>query len=106
MLFTGKVLILPEPLYTRCALFAIGITTAFGGYSIFIAVKLQNAGVVGILRNLDILYAYFLEYLVLDLTPNLWCVGGAVIIIVSSVILFFREQLTLDCEKEENYRNN
>ena len=106
MLFTGKVMNLPEPLYAKCALFSVGLFTAFGEFTMYIAVKLQNAGVVGILRNLDILYAYFLEYLVLGLSPNMWSVGGAVTIIMSSIVLFFREKLTFDCEREENQKKN
>ena len=105
LLFTGNTFVLPRPLYARCALFAVGMLTAFGGFALYISVKLQNAGVISILRNLDILYAYFLEYLVMNITPSLWSVGGAVAIILSTVLVFFRERAKRCCgESEVNMR--
>ena len=90
-------MLVPRPLYATCALCSTGILSGLGGLAFYSALKLQNAAVVGILRNLDILYAYVLDYLVLDIVPNELSVLGGVVIVAAVIMLFFRDRCSMGC---------
>ena len=99
MILTGKVLVLPTPLYARCALFTIGMYTMFGQFTFISALGLQNASVVSVIRNIDIIYACVLEFIVFGSHPDYWSVAGAILIVLFTSLLFFRERIINTCKR-------
>ena len=97
MLIKGQKLVLPDHLYGRCSLFSVGILTALGLMSLALSLKTQNATIVGVIRNLDIVWALILQYLFMNLTPSWWSVGGAAVIITATITASFRQKIKDMC---------
>ena len=65
----------------------VGVT-AFGGLILLaLSLRLENAGPLVLIRNLDIIYAFSLQYLIMHIVPSFWSIGGGAIIIVSTSVL-------------------
>jgi len=68
-------------------LLLIGILSVI--HLLFVAESLQfeDAGPVALIRNADCVYAFVLQYLVLDIIPHSLTIVGAAIIVVSSTTM-------------------
>lgn len=86
MLFKGDQLKVPSEAYGTCCILLVGILTSLGLMSLTLAIKTQNATVVGVIRNLEIIWAFVLQYLVLGLTPSWWNLAGSALIVCATIV--------------------
>lgn len=93
MILTGKTLILPTTGYARFALFIASFCSLLGSWSIACAMKTQTSPVVGVIRNLDIIWIFLLQYAVMDIWPSLWSIIGAFFVVFATILVVFREKL-------------
>ena len=93
MLLSGEQLTIPVPAYGIFSLFAVGILTTFGLTSLTLALKTQNATVVSGIKNLEIIWAFLLQYFLMGMTPTLWSIGGAILLVLSGIAISFRDNV-------------
>ena len=76
------------------------ICSSIGVYSIIalvlltLALSLENATVVNLVRNLDVVYAFLLQYAIFHIKPNLWNLTGGSIIIFATTIVVIKQYFT------------
>ena len=102
MLFSRQQLALPKDLYASHCLFAVGILTLMGSCCNALAMKTHTSTVIGVIRNLDVVWGFLLQYFILQIWPTMWSVAGSVIIVVDTIIVCFRKNITKDDEDETN----
>ena len=93
MLFSGQRLEVPKVLYGSYSIFSVGILSSLGLVCLSMALKTQNATVVGVLRNLEIVWAFTLQYFIMSIVPSWWSLIGAFVIIVTTVVASFRDNI-------------
>ena len=69
----------------------LGVSSTLGLFLMNIALKIENAGTVVLIRNMDILYAFILQGVCMSILPNLWSITGGTIIIASTSIIVLRK---------------
>ena len=99
MIFMGDTFKVPSELYGTCSLFSVGILAALGLMCLMLSLKTQTATVIGVVRNLEIIWAFLLQYLVLNITPSWWSVGGGLVIVGATITAAFRDRLTKVMQK-------
>lgn len=106
MLFSNQKLTLPKSLYGSISLFSVGILSSLGLISLSMALKLQNATVVGVIRNLEIVWTFIAQFFLLNIVPSSWSLGGASLIAATTIVAAFREKLIdkCNCKKSEEYK--
>ena len=99
MLFSGQQLVLSKSVYGTLSLFAVGVLTLIGLLCNASAVKTQTAPVVGLLRNLDIIWAFLLQYLFMNIWPSMLDVAGSIIIVMTTITVCFRANIIEKCRR-------
>ena len=93
MLFSGQRFALPKDLYAIFALFAVGIIAHVGTCCNALSLKTQAATVVSVIRNLDVVWSFLIQYYLFNIRPTTWSVVGSVIIVSSTIIVCFRKDI-------------
>lgn len=105
MLCTVDKLQIPAPTFGKYSLFSVGILTTIGFFCITMALKTQNAIVVGGMRNVEIVWVFLLQYLCMGSIPTIWSIGGGLLLLLSGIIIAFRE-LIVECTCQSLRRAN
>ena len=80
---------LPSQLSGICCLFSVGILSSLGLMCLMLALKTQTPLLVGVIRNLEIVWAFILQYIVFGTVPSMLSVGGSLVIIAATVSASF-----------------
>ena len=99
MLCVGDTFQLPAEPYGICSLFSVGILSSLGLMCLMLSLKTLPPSVVSVIRNLEIIWAFVLQFLVLEVIPSWWSVGGGVVIVFASVAASFREKIEAALKK-------
>ncbi|XP_070552522.1 solute carrier family 35 member G1-like isoform X1 [Ptychodera flava] len=62
----------------------VAISTAFAQWASYRCLQLQAASTATLLFNVEVVAAYFLEYIIVDRVPTLWEIFGACLVLFSS----------------------
>ena len=104
MLLSGNTLIVPSTTYGIYSLFACGVFGLLGLLTIALALRTMTAPTFGLIRNLDIVWAYMFQYFFNHVPPSLWTVGGSVIIVITTVVVCCREKFNdAICSDQQGY---
>ncbi|XP_066518691.1 solute carrier family 35 member G1 isoform X2 [Hoplias malabaricus] len=68
----------------RWSLVAIGLLGIAGQMFLTKALQIENAGPVALMRTMDVVLAFILQFFFLNLTPTWWSLGGALCVISST----------------------
>lgn len=81
---------------------AAGILQFIGHFCFIQALMKENANTISIMRTFDILIAFLLEYLVLQIVPDLFSFIGALMVFISVLIIFTYKLLVVDMKEKCN----
>lgn len=98
MVVKGDMLKLPAESYGTCSLFVVGILTSLGLMSLTMAIKTQSATVVGVIRNLEIVWAFIFQYFILGYVPSWLNLCGSALIVSTTILASFSNKL--DCAQK------
>ena len=106
MYFRDENFIVPFSVFPNIVLVSVGVASSVALFSLALALKMQNATIVNLIRNLDVIYAFLFQYLAIIIQPNIWSIsGGSIIIFVTSMIVIRRsaiwDKLFKRCNKKK-----
>ena len=106
MYFRNENFIVPMSVFPNTMLVFVGLTSSLALFFLTLALKMENATIVNLIRNLDVIYAFLFQYLAMSIKPNVWSVsGGSIIISATSMIVIRRStiwnKLLERCNKKE-----
>ncbi|XP_066911636.1 solute carrier family 35 member G1-like [Clytia hemisphaerica] len=102
------ILIFGEPVFIPRNANDFFICSSIGVYSIValvlltLALSLENATIVNLIRNLDVVYAFLLQYVIFNISPNLWNLTGGTIIIFATSIVVIKQYFTKRMVSDES----
>lgn len=82
-----------------------GLISFFGHVCFTLAIARNNANKIAVLRTIDILIAFVLEYLILDVAPHWVTLLGAFLILLSVLVIYVYKFL-LNKRKRDTYTSN
>jgi drug/metabolite transporter (DMT)-like permease len=85
---------------------AAGILQFIGHFCFIQALTRENANTISIMRTFDILVAFILEYLVLQIIPDLFSFIGALMVFISILIMFVYKLLVVNMKEKCNSNNH
>ena len=87
MYFRDENFVVPFSVFPNIVLVSVGVASSVALFSLALALKMENATIVNLIRNLDVIYAFLFQYLAIIIQPNIWSIsGGSIIIFVTSMI--------------------
>ena len=81
---------LPSDWITSLSLILVGFLSFVHLMFVAEALQLEDAGPASLIRNLDVVYAFFMQYMVLDIPPDWSTLLGACIVIASTTVIAIR----------------
>ena len=79
---------LPQNKSEVFVLSSIGVYSILALTCLTFALRVENATIVNLIRNLDVIYAFLLQYGVFGIEPNAWnLTGGAIILFATSIVV-------------------
>ena len=79
---------LPQNKSEVFVLSSIGVYSILALTCLTFALRVENATIVNLIRNLDVIYAFLLQYGVFGIKPNAWnLTGGAIILFATSIVV-------------------
>ena len=111
MYFRDENFILPFSVFQNIVLVSVGVASSLALFFLAFALKMENATIVNLIRNLDVIYAFLFQYLAMSIKPNVWSIsGGSVIVFATSMIVIRRsaiwDKLFKRCIKNETIDMN
>lgn len=103
MLVREHVFVLPKTSYETYCLVVASVFTLLGSLANMIAMETQSPTVVSIIRNLDILWGFLLQFAFLRVWPSVWSVGGSILIIFTTMAACFRREILNKLSTKEEY---
>ena len=82
---------LPQNRSEVFVLSSIGVYSVLALACLTFALRVENATIVNLVRNLDVIYAFLLQYGVFGIKPNVWNITGGIIIVFATSIVVARQ---------------
>ena len=106
MYFRNENFIVPLSVFSNTMLVSVGLASSLALLFLTLALKMENATIVNLIRNLDVIYAFLFQYLAMNIKPSIWSIsGGSIIIFATSMIVIRRStiwnKLFEKCNKKE-----
>lgn len=98
MLIAKQPVYFPKNMDEGFVLISIGVYSAMALTFLTFALKVENATVVNLIRNLDVIFAFLLQYGVFGIEPNMWNISGGMIILIATGIVVARQHFSSDDE--------
>ena len=73
--------VFPSDWHEAFSMISIGVYSMLALCFLTVSLKHENATIVNLIRNLDVVYAFLLQYWILNVTPNIWSICGGIIIV-------------------------
>ena len=86
---------LPQNKNEIFVLSSIGVYSILALVCLTFALRVENATIVNLIRNLDVIYAFLLQYGVFGIEPNAWNISGGAVILFATSIVVARQHLTV-----------
>lgn len=103
MLALNEDVVIPQTTRTVFIMLSVGFFSTIGLGMLALSLTLEDATNVALVRNLDVVYAYVLQYFVMGIKPSTWSIGGGLIIIsMTSVLALRRQKMCRKCLKEDD----
>ena len=80
----------------------VGVTGYFGLVLLARSLKLENAGPLTLIRNLDIVYAFVLQYCFMGIIPSWWSIGGGCVVMIATSIIVAKRWSAWRQDRTEN----
>ena len=93
--------VIPASMLSNLSLLSVGITSCLGLAFLMLSLKLEDATFVTLIRNLDVIYAFLLQYFFMGIRPTWWDIGGGIVVIGATSLIVIRRW-----EKWENLKKN
>ena len=94
MYFRDENFIVPLSVFPNIVLVSVGVTSLLALFFLALALKMENATIVNLIRNVDVIYAFLFQYLAMSIQPNVWSIsGGSIIIFATSMIVIRRSAI-------------
>ncbi|XP_065646988.1 solute carrier family 35 member G1 [Hydra vulgaris] len=87
MLLKQEGFILADSIVTNFYLFLIGFMSLLALLFLTLALRLENATIVNVIRNVDIVYAFVMQFVFLCVKPTKWTIGGSLAIMAGTSLL-------------------
>ena len=78
----------------------VGLSGLAGLVLLALSLKLEDAGPLILIRNLDIIYAFMLQYCFMGIPPSKWSISGGAIIMLSTTVIIGKRWMGFVGEKE------
>lgn len=92
MLAVGEEIVIPQTSKTVFIILSVGFFSTIGLGMLTLSLTLEDATNVALVRNLDLVYAYLLQYFVMGIRPSVWSIAGGLVIISATSVLALRRQ--------------
>lgn len=97
----GEPMVIPACWKSGFYIALVGIFGLAGLVCLAFSLKLEDAGPLILIRNLDIVYAFTMQYCFIGIPPSGWSVAGGAIIMVSTTVLIGKRWVG----RETNFRS-
>ena len=101
MLSHGDPIMIPECWKSRLYIFLVGVFGLIGLVFLALSLRLEDAGPLILIRNLDIIYAFTLQYCFMKIGPSRWSLAGGAIIMISTSIIIGKRWATWKINKHD-----
>ena len=91
MLVKQENFILPDSIITNFYLLLVGFMSLFALTSLSLALRVENATIVNVIRNVDIVYAFVMQFVFLSVKPTKWTIGGSFAIMTGTSLIVFHK---------------
>ena len=100
MFSNGEHVIIPQCWKSLAYGLVVGLSGLIGLVLLALSLKLEDAGPLVLIRNLDIIYAFLLQYFFMGMPPSRWSIGGGAIIMLSTSCIIGKRWLVSEGDKE------
>ena len=100
MLSNGEHIIIPQCWKSLLYGLVVGLSGLIGLVLLALALKLEDAGPLVLIRNLDIIYAFLLQCFFMGIPPSRWSIGGGAIIMLSTSFIIGRRWFVSKGDKD------
>lgn len=98
--------VVPDSFTVAISLLSVGFYSTIALCFMTIALKRENATIINLIRNLDIVYAFVFQYAVFNIYPTVWNVSGGLIIILATGGMVLKQWWNWRrCPKDETDEN-
>jgi len=99
MYASKETFVLPTTLAAGVSLASVGLISSIALIFLTIALRYEQATLVSLIRNLDVIYAFILQYFVMSIKPCIWSIAGGVVIIIATSFIVLRKSGVFKCCK-------
>ena len=93
MMSDDESVMIPECWKSRLYIILVGVSGLIGLLFLSLSLKLEDAGPLILIRNLDIVYAFTLQYCFVNTVPSSWSLAGGFIIMISTTVIIGKRWL-------------
>eukprot|EP00794_Sanderia_malayensis_P015682 gene15682-17263_t len=103
MLAFNQDFVVPNYWKAKLYIFLVGFTAYFGLELLARSLKLENAGPLILIRNLDIVYAFVFQYCFVGIAPSWWNIAGGIVVMASTSIVVAKRWSMWEKKRDKNY---
>lgn len=96
----GEQFVKPQSYHVAFSIISVGTCSCIGLGFLTLSLMLEHATNVALVRNLDVIYAYVLQYCAMGIAPSLWSIVGGLIIIFATSVMAINRQTRNTCNAD------
>lgn len=79
--------VFPSSIVSQISIVSVGLTSLVALCFLTLSLRLENATTVNLIRNVDVLYAFLLQYFAMGIKPTIWNIAGGILIIAATTVM-------------------